>query len=144
MSYETLLIGLVAATLFIEATGVYPGGVIAPAFLALYLDQPWRILTTVAVSLFSLLAYRLASRHLILFGRRRFTFILLAGAAGSLLLRLLLPADRFAAWQLQGVGVVIPGLLANTCERQGVVRTFAALGAVTAATHLVARLVAEL
>ncbi len=44
MTYETLFIGLLIAVLYVEITGFYPGGIIVPAYVALYLDQPVRVL----------------------------------------------------------------------------------------------------
>ncbi len=32
MPFETFVLGLAVALLFIEATGIYPGGIIVPAF----------------------------------------------------------------------------------------------------------------
>jgi len=76
MIYETFFIGLILAVLYVEVMEIYPGGIIVPAYLALYLDKPQRVLATLCIALLSLLAYRLISRWLILFGRRRFVLLL--------------------------------------------------------------------
>ncbi|GAG73731.1 unnamed protein product, partial [marine sediment metagenome] len=71
MQYETFFIGLVVAILYIEVMDIYPGGIIVPAYIALYLDQPFRALATVLIAFLSLYCYKFLSRYLILFGKRR-------------------------------------------------------------------------
>lgn len=39
MTIEVACIGLVVATLFTELTGLYPGGIIVPAYLALFVNH---------------------------------------------------------------------------------------------------------
>ncbi len=65
-------VGILMAILFIEITDIFPGGIIVPAYVALYLDEPLRVLVTIGVAFLSLLSYRWLSRYLILFGKRRF------------------------------------------------------------------------
>jgi len=142
MSYEILFVGLVVATVFIELTGIYPGGVVVPAFLALYVDQPLRLAGTLGVSLVCWLGYRLCSRYFILFGRRRFVFMLLTAGLLSVAVYTLLPVFRHATPELRAIGIIIPGLIANTFERQGVVVTTASAGIATVLTYLVVRLIA--
>ena len=74
MIYETLFIGLIVAVLYVEIMDLYPGGIIVPAYMALFLDQPLRILVTILVAILSLMTYKLLSRVFILFWRRRFYF----------------------------------------------------------------------
>ncbi|HQH46597.1 MAG TPA: poly-gamma-glutamate biosynthesis protein PgsC/CapC, partial [Candidatus Aminicenantes bacterium] len=45
-----MLIGLFVALVTAEITGVVPGGLIVPAYLALYLNQPGRIAATLAAA----------------------------------------------------------------------------------------------
>jgi len=80
MTYETFFIGLILAVFYVELMDIYPGGIIVPAYMALYLDQPLRVLATVLIALLSLMTYRFISRFFILFGRRRFVMLLLLGA----------------------------------------------------------------
>lgn len=80
MTYETLFIGLLIAVLYVEITGFYPGGIIVPAYVALYLDQPVRVLATIVIAFLSLYIYRALSRFIILFGKRRFVMLVFIGA----------------------------------------------------------------
>jgi len=141
MHLETIFIGLAVALLYAELTGIYPGGIIVPAFLALSLDHPIRALATVAVACLSFLVYKLLSRYLILFGKRRFVIIILIGGLLSQLLVLVMPKLLAAPVEFQVIGFIIPGLLANNLERQRFLPTLASLVTVTAITYFLAGLI---
>ncbi len=137
----TILIGIVAALFYAEATGLLAGGIIVPAYFALYLDQPLRVLATVAAALLALLCFRLLSRYFILFGRRRFVLLILLGGLFGQLWFVLWPHIFSAPLDLRVIGWIIPGLLANTCERQKILPTLASLITVSVLTYFVAGVV---
>ena len=139
--YETFFIGIVLAVFYVEVMDIYPGGIIVPAYIALYLDQPLRVLAIVLIALLSLLTYRFLSRFFILFGRRRFVMLLLLGALWGQLLFLVIPHVFAGATEIRVIGWVIPGLLANNCERQRFWATLASLFTVSVCTYFVAKLV---
>ena len=141
MHFETVFIGLAVALLYVEATGIYPGGIIVPAFLALSLDHPARALTTIAVACLSLLVYKMLARYFILFGKRRFVILLFLGGLSSQLFTLAMPKLLAAPVEFQVIGLIIPGLLANNLERQRFLPTLASLVTVTAVTYFLAGLV---
>jgi gamma-polyglutamate biosynthesis protein CapC len=140
VGFETAFAGLLLALACIAATGIYPGGIIVPSYLALFLHEPARLGGTVAVALLTFAAYRAASYWLILFGRRRLVFLLLTGGALATLWIALLPALFPASLEYRVIGWVIPGLIAHHFDRQGVGVTAAAMIAVTVATGIVGRL----
>jgi poly-gamma-glutamate biosynthesis protein PgsC/CapC len=144
MISTTVIIGLVLAFLYIEITGLLPGGIVVPAFLALYLDRPWRVLATFLAAFLALGCYKILNRFFLLFGRRRFVLMLLLGAAFGQLLFLLWPHLVPATVDLRVIGGIIPGLLANNLERQKFWPTLASLTIVTVATFVVSRLIALL
>lgn len=138
--YETFFIGIILAVFYVELMDIYPGGIIVPAYMALFLDQPLRVLATVVIALLSLLTYRFLSRFLILFGRRRFVMLLLLGALWGQLLFLATPHIYAGATELRVIGWVIPGLLANNCEKQKIFATLASLFTVSILTYFVIKL----
>ena len=142
MLYETLFIGIVLALLYVETTDVYPGGIIVPAYFALFLDRPFYVAATLAVAFAALGVYRLLSRRLILFGRRRFVLLLLLGALISQLVLFLAPRLVPAAVEVRIIGWVIPGLLANNLDKQKAVPTLASLLTVAAAAYVIVRILA--
>jgi gamma-polyglutamate biosynthesis protein CapC len=140
MPFETVFIGVVVALLFTELAGIYPGGIIVPAFLSLTLDQPGRALLTVVIASLSVLIFRAASRYFILFGRRRFVVMVLLGGLGAQACWLVAPHLFPAAAPVRALGLVIPGLLANNLERQKFLPTLAALVTVAVITYFLGNL----
>ncbi len=134
----TILIGLAVALLWTEIVGILPGGLIVPAYLALYAGQPWRIAATLAAALLAAGAYRLFSRWFLLFGRRRFVFLLFVGGLIGQAWLMLWPKLLTGPQDLRVIGWVIPGLLANTIVRQKLWPTLASLAAATALTAALA------
>ncbi len=141
MQFETVFIGLALALFYKEVMGIYPGGIIVPAFLALTLDHPLRALTTVAVACFTLGIYKILARYFILFGSRRFVLILLSGGLLSQACALVAPQLVASPLEFQVIGFIIPGLLANNLERQRFLPTLASLVTVTVTTYFIAHLV---
>lgn len=139
---ETFFIGLVVSLFVVEVFGVWPGGIIVPAYLALALSRPARVGATVAAALLTLAAYKVLSRYFLLFGKRRFVVILLVGGFLIQASVLLFPKVMASPLDMRVIGWVIPGLLANNLERQKFFPTLAALVFATTVTYFLAKLVA--
>ena len=122
---EIVFGGIIAAVLFTELTDLSPGGLIVPAYLALYIYDPERIAATVLLAFFCMGIVRLCSRWMILYGRRRY-FVFIATKK-----------KKKMALGMSGVGMIgtigylVPGLLGRDMERQGVLKTLAAAVIVT-------------
>ncbi len=140
MGFELPFIGLLISLAVIGLTGVYPGGIIVPSYLVLFISDPQRIVGTLAAALLTLWVYALASRWLILFGRRRFVFLILVGGVWSILWRAFLPAVFPLSLEYTVIGWVIPGLIANHFERQGVLVTLGSLLTATVAIGWLGRM----
>lgn len=141
MTFETLFIGIIIAVIYVEIMDIYPGGIIVPAYVALYLDQPLRILATILVALLSLYTYKILSRYLILFGKRRFVMLVLLGGLWAQLWFVLLPNFFADPLGLRAIGWIIPGLLANNLEKQKIVPTLASMFIVAIITYFIVSLV---
>lgn len=139
MIYETLFIGLIVSVLYVEVMDIYPGGIIVPGYVALYLDQPLRVLATILIALLSLCTYKLLSRFLILFGKRRFVMLVLLGGLWAQLWFLLLPHFFSDPTGLKAIGWLIPGLLANNLEKQKMIPSLASMFVVSTITYFLAR-----
>jgi len=140
VSYELFFLGLLLSLLFIAVTGFYPGGIIVPGYLVLYADQPLRITGTILAGLLAFLIYRLASRYLILFGKRRFVFLILISAILSFSFSFLLPMIFPLSLELKMIGWVIPGLIANNFDRQGIVVTISSMAIVLAVLLFISKI----
>jgi poly-gamma-glutamate biosynthesis protein PgsC/CapC len=144
MILETLFIGLVLALFWAEVTDVAPGGLVVAGYFALYIDRPLRVAATLAAALLALALYKFLAGHLVLFGRRRFVLLVLAGAVLSQAGLLLLPKVFGAPVELRVIGWVVPGILASSLVRQKALPTLASLAAVSTLTFAVVRLAGSL
>jgi len=144
MVFETLFIGLIVAVIYVEIMEIYPGGIIVPAYVALYLDQPLRVLATILIAFLSLCTYKILSRFLILFGKRRYIMLILLGVIWAQLWFILLPRFFSEPLEIKAIGWIIPGLLANNLEKQKPVPTLASMFVVSIMTYFIAKMVAWL
>lgn len=140
MEYELVFVALLASLLFIGVTGFYPGGIIVPSYLVLFIHQPARLLGTLLAALLTHLCYKFVSRYLIIFGRRMFVFMVLVGALWTFCWMQVFPVISPATLEFRVIGWVIPGLIANNFEKQGVVSTTASCITVTIAVYLAGKL----
>lgn len=136
---ELFLIGLVVGTLYHELTGYSPGGVIPPAYFALFIGQPERMAATLVVALVVFGVVRFLQARTILYGRRRLLVALLLGFSIKWLLESWAPSAG-AGFELQAIGFVVPGLVANDMVRQKVLPTVLSLTIAMIVTALVALL----
>jgi poly-gamma-glutamate biosynthesis protein PgsC/CapC len=120
-------IGILVGFVFFELSGLTAGGIIVPGYLALFVYEPSKIVVTLLISFAVYGMVYLIARYTILFGRRRFFLMILIGfiiRTGFDLLKIHLPEP---AIELQAIGYIIPGLIANEFYRQGVLKTLGAI-----------------
>jgi poly-gamma-glutamate biosynthesis protein PgsC/CapC len=144
MIVETAVIGIAAALVYAEVVGILPGGIVVPAYIALYLDEPWRVFATLLAAFISLGCYKFVARYFLLFGRRRFVFLVFLGGFFGQLWFFIWPHLFTAPLDLRVVGWIIPGLLANNLERQKILPTLASLATVSVLTYFIVALVRQL
>ena len=124
MVEQAIGLGLVISLLFSETLGLAAGGMVVPGYLALTMHEPLRIAGTVLVALLTLGCMKILSRYLLIYGRRRIVIAVLLGFTfGAVSRDLLVFRYHDAPMDLRTIGYVIPGLIANWMERQGVVST---------------------
>jgi gamma-polyglutamate biosynthesis protein CapC len=122
--YLSLVIGVVVSLVYAERTGVIPAGLVVPGYLALVLDQ---VLFMGAIFLISFATFLVVhvgvAKLVILYGRRRFVAMLAIGIVFKLVFDALYPLMPFEVYEFRGIGVIVPGLLANSIARQGLPHT---------------------
>lgn len=122
-------IGVIISLIFSEFLGASAGGIVVPGYIALYLDRPMQILGTLIISLLTWGVIRLVGQFTLLFGRRRMVLSILVGFILGWASRLLVFHDvTIHQLQMQSIGYIIPGLIANWFERQGFWKTFSTMG----------------
>lgn len=137
-------LGLVLSLVVSEVFGLASAGLVVPGYLALYLDQPPRLLATVAVALLSWATVRFGlARLVVLYGRRRFAVTVLVGYLLNAALEQAVLALPDQPLELRAVGYIVPGLIANTAISQGPVITLGMTFLVAGLVRLLLMLVAH-
>jgi len=123
----TLAIGITVSLLLAQVTGLSAGGIIAPGYVALMLDQPNALAALALVTGGSWLIVTVLARFLFLWGTRRFGLtVLVALVLGLGLEQLRLPIGLAGiALDWGGLGYIVPGLIAHQIDRQGWIPTAA-------------------
>lgn len=139
--YLAIAVGLIISIALEELLGVSAGGVVVAGYLAMICDDWMSMAVMLIVSLLTYLVVELILSHfLLLFGKRKFVACLLVSLIFKVAADLLVPTLPFATLAFRGVGVISPGLIANTSARQGLHFTIPAVLAATYATFGVVRL----
>ena len=115
-------LGIVLSLVLSETLGVTAGGIIVPGYISLYLHQPLQVLVTFAVALLVWGIIQGMGKVMFLYGKRRIVLALILGFFFGYISRnfIFLPEDIGSA---AVIGTIIPGLIANWMDRQGVTRT---------------------
>lgn len=125
---QAIGIGLVLSLAFSETLGVAAGGMVVPGYVALMIHHPMRIAGTILVSLATYGAIRFLSQYMFIYGRRRTVLVILIGFLfGWFSREFLVIRTGSLTLELQTIGLIIPGLIANWMERQGVVKTISTM-----------------
>ena len=139
--YELFFIGLVVGFIYYELVGISPGGVVAPAYFAMFITQPQKIVITLIIALIVWQIIKWLSARYIIFGRRRLLLALLIGFCLKMAVMSWIQPMNILQLDLQSIGYIIPGLIANELARQSFTVTFAGIGIVTVITYLIALVV---
>jgi len=115
-------LGIVLSLILSEALGVTAGGIIVPGYISLFLHQPIQVLITFTVAMFVWLIIKGLSRVMFLYGKRRIVLALILGFLFGYISRNVY-IDSETINSVAVIGNIIPGLIANWMDRQGVVRT---------------------
>mgnify|MGYP001433191581 FL=1 len=115
-------LGIILSLVLSEALGVTAGGIIVPGYISLFLDQPVQVVSTFLVAILVWLIIKGLSRVMFLYGKRRIVLALILGFFFGYLSRTIY-VDTESIKSVAVIGNIIPGLIANWMDRQGVVRT---------------------
>ena len=137
MIYQAIGIGIAIGFLFYELVGLSPGGIVVPGYIALFIDQPLRIIVTVGIALLTYYIVFFLSNYLILYGKRRFLSMILISFLVKWIVESFIFQFPTTNIEIQSVGYIIPGLLANEMKRQGILPTLLAMGIVAILVRLI-------
>ena len=137
MLTDSIAIGLALGFFFYEWVGFSPGGFVVPGYIALYWDRPIMIISTLVISLMTYGLVHLLSQITILYGRRRFILMIITGFAFQWLFRLLVIKTHILNIEIDTIGYIIPGLIANEIGRQRILPTFSSLMIISVMVRLI-------
>lgn len=126
---QAIGLGLVVSIIFSETLGLAAGGMVVPGYMAMMFHEPSRIAGTILVSTFTFLIIKFLSNYMFIYGRRRTVLVILIGFLVGWVSREFFIFDiaEGQSLEFQAVGFIIPGLIANWMERQGVIQTLSTM-----------------
>ncbi len=122
---------------FYEWVGISPGGVVAPAYFALFIYQPGKIAMTLLITFIVYYLIRFFAARFVVYGRRKLLLALILSFCLKLGIEYWIQPMAIMQLDLQSIGYIIPGLVANEMARQTIIPTLSALGIVTIITYLI-------
>lgn len=119
-----LALGIIVSVMVCEYWRLTGGGVVVAGYLALFVDRPLYIVTTVVIAVGTYyLVQNVIAHKMFLYGRRRLVVMVVVGMGLQFMTgAIAFFAARDVSWLmgLYGVGFVLPGLIAQDMERQNV------------------------
>jgi poly-gamma-glutamate biosynthesis protein PgsC/CapC len=144
MIIETIGLGMLMSLFLTETINLAAGGIVVPGYIALYLTEPLKIITTVAVAIVTFLLLKLLSNFMLLFGRRLLVISILLGYLLGFIFRIFPPIYfHELKFDLTTIGYVIPGLIAYWIYRQGVIETLTTMTIAAVLTRLLIIIVSQ-
>ncbi|ATH93488.1 capsular biosynthesis protein [Bacillus glycinifermentans] len=136
--YIALILGVLLSLIFAEKTGIVPAGLVVPGYLGLVFNQPIFMLLVLFVSLLTYVIVKFGlSKIMILYGRRKFAAMLITGILLKIGFDFIYPAMPFEIAEFRGIGIIVPGLIANTIQRQGLTITLGSTLLLSGATFVI-------
>ncbi|OQX70499.1 MAG: poly-gamma-glutamate biosynthesis protein PgsC [Candidatus Cloacimonas sp. 4484_275] len=117
-------LGVLISLFFLETFGAAAGGIVVAGYIAMFLHQPLTILATLVISFLVLVIVKILGKVMFIYGRRRMVISVLLGFifgwfARNYGLFNFVPSD----YSINVIGFIIPGLIANSMEKQGILKT---------------------
>ena len=129
----SVLLGFVGS----EFLGILSGGLVSAGYISFYINQPARVASTLLMAVAICLIVRALGHVIILFGRRRFILTMLVSILLTQILESILIVTSTVDIDMRIIGYIIPGLIANDMEKQGIFKTLIMICACAAIIWLV-------
>lgn len=127
MLWVSIGIGLVLSLIFAEGFGLAAGGLVVPGYIALFWNEPLKILGTILAALASYGTVKVVSSYTIIFGRRKLILTVLVAFVYAFIFRLAMQNGAGILISFDPIGFIIPGLLAYWMDRQGILDTLSVM-----------------
>ncbi len=86
----SIIIGITLSTFLYERKGILSGGIITPAIISLFMDKIIYVISTMVMIAILHLMITTARKHIILYGRRLYSIVLLMGVGLVLFTRIIM------------------------------------------------------
>lgn len=140
MLHTAVALSVILGFASVEFLGLLSGGIVSAGYLAFYLEQPFRIVSTLALALLVCLLVKLLQNFMIIYGRRRFMVTILLSIILSTVIEGSFIITSGIAQDLRMIGYIIPGLIANDMEKQGIFKTLAMVVIISLIIYLILHL----
>ena len=124
MAEVSIGLGIFLSLILSETLGVTAGGIIVPGYIALYLHNPVQVFVTFLVAVLVWVIIQLLGKITFLYGKRRIVLALILGFFFGYISRNIIFISQDIG-SVAVIGNIIPGLIANWMDRQGIIRTLA-------------------
>ena len=122
MAEISIGLGIFLSLILSESLGVTAGGIIVPGYIALYLHQPMQVVVTFLVAILVWAIIQGMGNVMFLYGKRRIVLALILGFFFGYISRNFIYISQDIG-SVAVIGNIIPGLIANWMDRQGIIRT---------------------
>ena len=122
MAEISIGLGMFLSLILSESLGVTAGGIIVPGYIALYLHQPMQVVVTFLVAILVWAIIQGMGNVMVLYGKRRIVLALTLGFFFGYISRNFIYLSQDIG-SVAVIGNIIPGLIANWMDRQGIIRT---------------------
>lgn len=140
MLHTAVALSVILGFASVEFQGLLSGGIVSAGYLAFYLEQPFRIVSTLALAVLVCLLVKLLQNFMIIYGRRRFMVTILLSIILSTVIEGSFIITSGIAQDLRMIGYIIPGLIANDMEKQGIFKTLAMVVIISLIIYLILHL----
>ena len=122
MAEISIGLGIFLSLILSESLGVTAGGIIVPGYIALYLHEPIQVVVTFLVAILVWAIIQGMGNVMFLYGKRRIVLALILGFFFGYISRNFIYLSEDIG-SVAVIGNIIPGLIANWMDRQGIIRT---------------------
>ena len=140
MLHTAVALSVILGFASVEFLGLLSGGIVSAGYLAFYLEQPFRIVSTLALAVLVCLLVKLLPNFMIIYCRRRFMVTILLSIILSTVIEGSFIITSGIAQDLRMIGYIIPGLIANDMEKQGISKTLAMVVIISLIIYLILHL----
>ena len=127
-------LGLILNFLAFEMLGISLGGFVVPGFIALEMQHPLSLSLTLIASVLTFIVVRIISNFTVIFGLRHLVIAMLVGFLFNEIILVLPPV--FHVSNIEGIGYLLPGIIAHWMDRQGAVKTVSTMLIASSFIHL--------